>query len=157
MSTVRRCQFGLRFQHSWSPHEVTVTLLLLCSGDVERNPGPRYPCSVCGKAVTARQQGIEFSKCEQWTHARCAGISQRCVTEQAPQCMSERMKTNRNIGNHVTRGHSKLFVPRAIPKFYRKSFTFKGIQEWNSLPLEIRNLNSVPVFRRRLRALMINR
>ena len=44
-----------------------VAALLLCSGDVEFNPGPvRNPCTVCSKSVRAKQQGVS---CEMWTHA----------------------------------------------------------------------------------------
>ena len=49
--------------------EAAMVMLLMCSGDVERNPGPSYPCTVCHKVVGARQQGIECSKYERWTHA----------------------------------------------------------------------------------------
>ena len=62
VSVAWRCQH-LKFRCSHSPREVIV-MLLLCSGDIEVhvNPGPRYPrypCTVCERAVTARQQGIE--------------------------------------------------------------------------------------------------
>ena len=65
----------------WKFHDrrstgAVVAVLLLCAGDVELNPGPtRYPCTVCGKNVTEKQQGIECTKCEKWSHAQCCGVS----------------------------------------------------------------------------------
>ena len=63
-------------------------------------------------------------------------LVQRCVMKNAPQCLNKRLKTNAEIGRWVTRGHDhqKLYVPRANTEWYHKSFTFRGIQEWNSLP-----------------------
>ena len=64
----------------WKFHDrrstgAVVAVLLLCAGDVELNPGPtRYPCTVCGKNVTEKQQGIECTKCEKWSHAQCCGV-----------------------------------------------------------------------------------
>ena len=36
--------------------------------------------------------------------------------------------------------HHKLSVPQVNTEWYHKSFTFNGIQEWNSLPLEVESL-----------------
>ena len=54
-----------------------IAALLLCSGDVESNPGPvRNPCNVCSKSVRATQQGASCDSCEMWTHADCCGIDE---------------------------------------------------------------------------------
>ena len=50
--------------------------LILLAGDIKRNPGPtKYPCTVCGKAVRSNQRGILCSRCQNWTHANCCGVS----------------------------------------------------------------------------------
>ena len=50
--------------------------LLLLAGDVEQNPGPvRYPCTVCKQPVRCNQRGIECTRCENWSHVRCCGVS----------------------------------------------------------------------------------
>ena len=53
--------------------------------------------------------------------------------------------------------HQERNVPRANTEWYHKSFTFRGIQEWNSLPSELRTLKSSVVFRTKLRTYMFNR
>ena len=59
------------------------TLCILCSNDVEMNPGPRYPCQICGKAVTARQRGVACDDCEKWHHCRCLNMPD-CIYEALP-------------------------------------------------------------------------
>ena len=75
-------------------------------------------------------------------------LVRRCVLNSAPQCLSERLKTNVKIGRRVTWGHDhcKLYVPLVKTERYHKSFTFKGTQEWKSLPSEIRTLGSSTAF-----------
>ena len=77
----------------------------------------------------------------------------------APQCLSERLKTNAEIGRQVTQGHDhhKLYVPQVKTEWYHKSFIFKGIQDWNSLPSEIRTLKSSTTFRTKLWTYVFNR
>ena len=53
-------------------------LLLLRSGDVEQNPGPRpgpipaYPCAGCGRNVLTN--AIQCTMCLLWVHQRCSGL-----------------------------------------------------------------------------------
>jgi len=50
--------------------------LILLLGDVQRNPVPAsFPCTVCRKAVKSKQNGVECTRCERWTHASCDGIT----------------------------------------------------------------------------------
>ena len=50
--------------------------LIFLLGDVQRNSGPiSFSCTVCRKAVTSRQNGVECTRCERWTHASCGGIT----------------------------------------------------------------------------------
>ena len=55
-------------------------ICILISGDIQLNPGPckripKYPCTVCHKAVTARSKAISCDgcDCERWTHIKCTG------------------------------------------------------------------------------------
>ena len=79
-------------------------------------------------------------------------LVRRCVMKEAPHCLNERLAVTAEFGSRVTRGHdhNKLFVPQVGTEWYHKSFTFKGSQEWNSLPSEIRTLRSSAVFRTKL-------
>ena len=49
-------------------------ILLLLSGNVELNPGPRtpkFPCGVCHKACTWKQQAVACDECDVWYHKDC--------------------------------------------------------------------------------------
>ena len=49
-------------------------IILLLSGDVESNPGPRqwkYPCTLCAKPVKSNQDGLLCDGCDMWNHLKC--------------------------------------------------------------------------------------
>ncbi|KAL7293747.1 hypothetical protein TKK_0012814 [Trichogramma kaykai] len=46
----------------------------------------------------------------------------------------------------------QLTVPDSSSEMRRRSFSIMGARVWNELPLAVRNADSVPQFRRRLRA-----
>lgn len=52
-------------------------LILLLSGDLEINPGPKikYPCGVCAKSVRNNQDSIQCDQCDDWTHRTCLKMS----------------------------------------------------------------------------------
>lgn len=55
-----------------------ISILLILSGDVEMNPGPRqpkYPCKICSKAVKNNDSAMRCDNCEIWVHNLCSGIS----------------------------------------------------------------------------------
>ena len=45
----------------------------------------------------------------------------------------------------MTRGFQKLHLFRVNTELYKKSFAFRGSQEWNSLPEDIRSIHSTTV------------
>ena len=51
--------------------------------------------------------------------------------------------SQRNLRNDLN-----LVVPRARTNFYNKSFITQATREWNSLPTEAKNCNSIPAFKR---------
>ena len=50
-------------------------LLLLMSGNVDPNPGPIFPCSVCAGNVTWRGKSVQCCACSKWVHLRCSQLS----------------------------------------------------------------------------------
>ena len=55
-------------------------LLLMLSGDVSLNPGPRsckFPCGTCGKPVRGNHAGIQCDSCDRWLHCKCITMSVR--------------------------------------------------------------------------------
>ena len=52
--------------------------LLLLSGDVESNPGPRsiaFPCGICSKSCREGQLAIQCDTCDIWIHKKCSKIN----------------------------------------------------------------------------------
>ena len=71
----------------------------------------------------------------------------KCVTGQAPTSLCQRVEVN----TRNTRGGLKLVLPRPKTDFFKKSFCFRGAQDWNTLPSDIRTSNNSTTFRARLR------
>ena len=81
----------------------------------------------------------------------------RCLRKQAPQCLSDRFKTNAEVENSKTRGSNNLFLTSVKIKFFRRLFTFKGAWEWNKLPVELKKLDSVDNFKRCLKKYLLDK
>ena len=71
----------------------------------------------------------------------------RCVLKE--YSMKSLSKSNSN----GTRGVGKLFLPRPQTDFFKNSFTFKGIQDWNRLQSDVRTTIKINynTFRKHLR------
>ena len=65
----------------------------------------------------------------------------RCVLKE--YSMKSLSKSNSN----GTRGVGKLFLPRPQTDFFKNSFTFKGIQDWNRLQSDVRTTINYNTFR----------
>ena len=60
------------------PSSALLNLLILLSGDVSPNPGPRapkYPCGVCCKAVNWGQDAVKCDECDAWYHVPCMNMN----------------------------------------------------------------------------------
>ena len=80
----------------------------------------------------------------------------RCVNQQAPAYMNRLFQLNRDVGyNTRTRGYDKLHLNSIRTDYGRKSFTFRGSQEWNSLSPDLRKLQSPTTFRNMLRTTLM--
>ena len=75
LESIRNCTSKLTSRHRPSVRtHILQTLLLLMSGDISPNPGPRtakYPCGVCRKAVKWGQDAVRGDHCETWYHITC--------------------------------------------------------------------------------------
>ena len=50
-------------------------LLVLMSSNVNPNPGPIYPCSVCAGILTWWDGSVQCCTCSKWVHLRCSLLS----------------------------------------------------------------------------------
>ena len=61
--------------------------------------------------------------------------------------------TARDIGYNVRNSEMKLNLPKPRTNYMKRSFCYSGAQMWNSLPEELRMLDSFPQFRRAINQL----
>ena len=52
----------------------------------------------------------------------------RCVTGRAPQCLSENLKTNGEMGHRRTRGLNNLFLPQINSDFLEVHLNSRAIR-----------------------------
>ncbi len=91
-NNTRKKQLALRGFHSANPIsiqtggsfmprlKVIIVMHMLVSGNVHPNPGPtyqRYPCSMCSKHVARAHPALECDNCGNWTHTKCADVSNK--------------------------------------------------------------------------------
>ena len=72
----------------------------------------------------------------------------RCVHKKCPEYMKDMLVSNETVGCRMTRGFKKLHLFRVNTELFRRSFTFRGSQDWNSLPENIRNIHPATVFKK---------
>ena len=76
-----RCrQSGLRMSLKTSHKLAKIVcgiILIILSGDIETNPGPRnrYPCTLCQKRGRCSQKAIKCSRCEKRPHLHCSDLT----------------------------------------------------------------------------------
>ena len=59
--------------------------------------------------------------------------------------------------NYQTRSQGSTFrIPQPAVDTYRFNFLYRAVKEWNDLPLEIRNIDNLPQFKKKLIARMIS-
>ena len=52
-----------------------ILLFLLMSDNINSNPGPIFPCSVCVGNVTWRGKSVQCCTCSKWVHLMCSQLS----------------------------------------------------------------------------------
>ena len=64
------------------PKIATMLIILILSGDIELNPGPRtaniFPCGLCERPVTWSREGVCCDCCSVWHHRSCIEL---CSTD----------------------------------------------------------------------------
>ena len=73
-------------------------------------------------------------------------VMYRCLHGLAPEYLYSKF-TWRDSSYDLRDSESKLNVPLPCTNYYRKSFGYNGATLWNSLPCNIRNTDSLGVFK----------
>ena len=82
---------------------------------------------------------LKWRTLEPRRNMRILGLMYRCVHRQTTRLLSSRFEEKKGT---CTRGALR-FLRRANTKFFRRSFSFRGVQDWNNLPEEVRTLSSL--------------
>ena len=75
----------------------------------------------------------------------------KCLHGLAPEYLNSKFKW-RNSAYDLRDSENKLNVPLPRTNYYRKSFSYSGATLWNSLPCDIRNTESLGLFKRKINA-----
>ena len=76
-----------------------------------------------------------------------------CLKKETLSYLSCKFCTNSNLNYLTTRGANKIHLQWPNTNFYRSTFEFMGAQAYNNLPQEIRNINSLQIYKRALNGL----
>ena len=93
-----------------------ILLLLLISGNVHPNPGPIFPCSVCGGNVTWPDKSVQCCTCFKWVHLRC---SQPSLSKFRTLDSSHSWGCPHAVSPLVTLRLSTRTPPTCIPPLYK--------------------------------------
>ena len=75
----------------------------------------------------------------------------KCLHGLAPEYLNSKFRW-RNSAYDLRDSENKLNVPLPRTNYYRKSFSYSGATLWNSLPCDIRNTESLGLFKRKINA-----
>ena len=75
----------------------------------------------------------------------------KCLHGLAPEYLNSKFRW-RNSAYDLRDSENKLDVPLPRTNYYRKSFSYSGATLWNSLPCDIRNTESLGLFKRKINA-----
>ncbi len=76
-SNFRQSKFLTERRGSW------LSVIIFLSGDLELNPGPgrksspKFPCGICQKACTWKQQAVACDTCDIWYHTKCMTMNSK--------------------------------------------------------------------------------
>ena len=74
-TTLLSPSFHPKSLHYSSHPPLILIFMLLISGDIHPNPGPKHPCSVCSRRVTWGNRSVQRTNCSLWVHLSCSGLS----------------------------------------------------------------------------------
>ena len=81
-------------------------------------------------------------------------LMRRCLSGRCPTYLRNLLGTNEDLGRHSTRRNKNLYLPVPKSNWLARSFTYRAGQDWNQLPLEIRNASD-QAFKEKIRQFLM--
>ena len=75
----------------------------------------------------------------------------KCVKGLAPSYLCHRFKTRDCVHDRNTRYKNNLNIPAYKSASRQRTFLYRAMSFWNSLPCEIRECDNLPIFKRHLK------
>ena len=80
-----------------------------------------------------------------------AVMVRKILNEQCPEIFKQKFTKRSQISTYETRRLNDLQVPRPRLEITRKSFSYQGTKVWNDIPNNIRDAESISIFKKQLR------
>ena len=79
----------------------------------------------------------------------------KCVNQLTPQIIYDKLTFNDNVKSRPTRDTGKMLLrpPHCHTEFYKRSFFVSACDNWNNLPLTVKESPSITSFKRNLNVL----
>ena len=86
---------------------------------------------------------------------RCVMVC-KIVNKQCPGSLWNMFQQRCTISNYNTRNHRDLHIPKLNLELTKKGFHYSGIKAWNDIPVNIRELPSLRLFKTRLKKYLMS-
>ena len=81
---------------------------------------------------------------------RCVMVY-KIVNKQCPESLWNMFQQRCSISNYNTRNYRDLHIPKLNLELTKKGFHYSGIKAWNDIPVNIRELPSLRLFKTHLK------
>ena len=80
----------------------------------------------------------------------------KVVNKLCPESLWDMYEQRCNLSSYNTRNNRDLLIPKVNLEHRKKGFRYSGIKIWNDIPLEIRELSSLTLFKKKLKGYLLN-
>ena len=100
-------------------------------------------------------KSLELLNIHQIFKLNCLLLVYKCTKNNYFMEFKNKLHSNSSIHSYNTRINSLLRLPSDKQKLIRKSYLCKSIELWNTVDVDIRNINSITVFKKKIKILLI--
>ena len=99
---------------------------------------------------------MEILNVYQVNHFIIAILMNQFSNNQLPMSLKNLFRTNAEIHNYNTRSNKQLHKPRIKTNIKKSSISYKGVDVYNSLPSDLKQLQCKSTFKRKLKNFILN-